>query len=72
MSKYTHHDYPPRDPLSNTPPPAHKIHSGDVLYVVRFDGLDPLLAWAMGSTTGHVTTAMWIDGELYVSDLPFE
>lgn len=29
-------------------------------------GLDPMLAWAMGSTTGHTTVAMWIDGELYI------
>jgi hypothetical protein len=42
------------------------VHSGDGIYIIRLDGLDPVLAFAMGSTTGHVTTALWIDGELYV------
>lgn len=42
------------------------VHSGDGLYIVRLDGLDPMLAFAMGSTTGHVTTALWMGGELYV------
>ena len=42
------------------------VHSGDALYVIRLDGLDPMLAYAMGSTTGHVTTALWIGGELFV------
>jgi hypothetical protein len=23
------------------------------------DGLDPMLAWTMGSTTGHTTVALW-------------
>jgi hypothetical protein len=27
-----------------------------------------MLAWAMGSTTGHTTVALWIDGELYVCE----
>jgi hypothetical protein len=35
---------------------------------MRLDGLDPMLAWAMGSSTGHVTMAMWIDDELYVCE----
>lgn len=42
------------------------IHSGDLFAILRLDGLDPMLAWAMGSTTGHVTAALRIDGELYV------
>jgi hypothetical protein len=25
-----------------------------------------MLAWAMGSTNGHVTSALWMDGQLYV------
>lgn len=57
-----------RDPLSNLPPPAEKIHSGDFFGIIRLDGLDPMLAWAMGSTTGHTTVALWIDGELYVCE----
>jgi len=34
------------------------IHSGDFLGIIRLDGLDPMLAWGMGSTTGHTAIAM--------------
>jgi len=30
------------------------------------DGLDPMLAWAMGSVTGHTVLALWIGGQLYI------
>ena len=36
-----------------------EIRSGDFFGIVRLDGLDPLLAWAMGSSTGHTTVALW-------------
>eukprot|EP00040_Diaphanoeca_grandis_P022923 m.123988 g.123988 ORF g.123988 m.123988 type:complete len:598 (-) comp29031_c0_seq1:23-1816(-) len=36
-----------------------EIRSGDFFGIVRLDGLDPMLAWAMGSTTGHTTVALW-------------
>jgi hypothetical protein len=45
-----------------------QINSGDFIGVIRLDGLDPMLAWAMGSHTGHTTIALWIDGELYVCE----
>jgi len=35
-----------------------QIQSGDFLGVIRLDGLDPMLAWAMGSVTGHTTVAL--------------
>jgi len=38
------------------------------LGVIRLDGLDPMLAWAMGSHTGHTAITLWIDGELYVCE----
>jgi hypothetical protein len=44
------------------------VHSGDFLGIIRLDGLDPMLAWAMGSATGHTTTALWIDGELFICE----
>jgi hypothetical protein len=66
MSKYAGFDMPPRDPSLNIIPDESEIKSGDTFYIIRLDGLDPLLAWAMGSTTGHVTTALWMDNELYV------
>lgn len=68
MSKYAHFDVVPRDPALNRIPDESEVKSGDSFYLMRFDGLNPLLAWAMGSTTGHVTTALWIDGELYVCE----
>ena len=34
------------------------VQSGDFLGVMRLDGLDPMLAWGMGSTTGHTLIAM--------------
>lgn len=44
------------------------IHSGDFLGVIRFDGLDPMLAWAMGSHTGHTTVALWEDEQLFIAE----
>jgi len=37
---------------------ASLINDGDFLGVIRLDGLDTVLAWAMGSTTGHTTIAL--------------
>jgi hypothetical protein len=48
--------------------PESAIQSGDFFGIMRLDGMDPMLAWAMGSTTGHVTTALWIGGQLYVCE----
>lgn len=48
--------------------PESEIQSGDFFGVMRLDGLDPMLAWAMGSTTGHATTALWMGGQLYVCE----
>ncbi|CAE7468277.1 unnamed protein product, partial [Symbiodinium natans] len=44
------------------------IRSGDFLGVLRLDGLDPMLAWGMGSHTGHTAVAIWEDGQLYVAE----
>lgn len=68
MAKYPRFVMEERDPLSNLPPPEHMVHSGDFFGVIRLDGLDPMLAWGMGSTTGHAVAALWIDGELYICE----
>lgn len=68
ITKYTGFPISERDPSLNRIPDESEVKSGDALYVMRLDGLNSMLAWAMGSTTGHVTTAMWIDGELYVCE----
>ena len=28
------------------------IHNGDTFHIMRLDGLDPMISWAIGSTTG--------------------
>ncbi|CAJ1334007.1 unnamed protein product [Effrenium voratum] len=45
-----------------------EIASGDFFGVIRLDGLDPMLAFGMGSHTGHTTVALWEDGQLYVAE----
>jgi len=46
--------------------PKTSFKSGDFLGIIRLDGLDPMLAWGMGSHTGHTAITMWVDNELYV------
>jgi hypothetical protein len=45
-----------------------EVKSGDFLGVIRLDGLDPMLAWAMGSHTGHTCICLWVDNVLYVAE----
>jgi hypothetical protein len=45
-----------------------EIQSGDFFGVIRFDGLDPMLAWAMGAHTGHTVVALWEDDQLYIAE----
>eukprot|EP00668_Euglena_longa_P046329 GGOE01062014.1.p1 GENE.GGOE01062014.1~~GGOE01062014.1.p1 ORF type:complete len:545 (+),score=114.45 GGOE01062014.1:132-1637(+) len=58
----------PRRRTSPTLPAEWEVDSGDVFGGMRLDGLDPMLAWAMGSSTGHLTTALRLDGKLYVTE----
>jgi hypothetical protein len=51
-----------------TPVDEKLIKSGDVLQVLKLDGLDPLIAWGTGGRTGHTTIAVWEDDELYVCE----
>jgi len=48
--------------------PVSQIKSGDFLGIIRLDGLDPMLAWGMGSHTGHTCITIWINGTLYVAE----
>lgn len=68
MDAYPHMTMSPRDASSNLPPPAEEVHSGDFFGIIRLDGLDPMLAWGMGSTTGHTTIAMWFEDGLYICE----
>jgi len=47
---------------------ASLIQSGDFFGITRPDGLDPMIIFGMGGTTGHTATALWIDDELYVCE----
>lgn len=33
---------------------------------MRLDGLDPMIMYGTGSHSGHTTTALRFDGELYI------
>ncbi len=44
------------------------VQSGDFFGIIRLDGLDPMLAWAMGSSTGHTAVAIRDGGDLYVAE----
>jgi hypothetical protein len=66
MKAYAGFDIKARDPSLNFDISEADVQSGDMFLVLRLDGLDPLLAWGMGSTNGHVTMALWMDGELFV------
>jgi len=48
--------------------PKTEVQSGDFLGIIRLDGLDPMLAWGMGSHTGHTAITLWVDNELYVCE----
>jgi len=68
MAKYPQFPMSERDESTNVIPDESEVQSGDFFGIIRLDGLDPMLAWGMGSTTGHTTMALWIDGELYVTE----
>eukprot|EP00494_Astrolonche_serrata_P030082 UN30349 len=69
LKKYVGIDMQPRN---NTGGPIiideTMVKSGDFFGIVRLDGLDTLLGWGMGSSTGHNTMAMWEDNQLYVME----
>ena len=66
LAKYPKFNVVPRDPKLNIEIPEKEIHSGDAFLIMRLDGLNPMIAYGMGSTTGHTTVALWIENELYV------
>jgi len=48
--------------------PAEMIKNGDTFDIMRLDGLDPMIAWAMGAATGHTAVALWKDDELFICE----
>jgi hypothetical protein len=47
---------------------ASDIGSGDFVGVTRMDGLDPMIIFGMGGTTGHTTVALWFSDGLYICE----
>lgn len=68
LTKYAQHFKMNERAVQSVPIDQSLINSGDFIGIMRLDGLDPMLAWAMGSATGHTTIAMRIDGELFVCE----
>jgi len=66
LKKYAGIDMPPRTGELNVDIPEETIQDGDFLGLIRLDGLDPMLAWAMGSATGHTAMALRFEGKLHV------
>jgi len=48
--------------------PDEMIKNGDTFNIMRLDGLDPMIAWAMGAATGHTAVAMWRNDELHICE----
>jgi len=44
------------------------IQSGDFFAITRFDGLDQIIEYGAGSRAGHCTTALWINGDLFICE----
>ena len=47
---------------------AEMIRNGDTFNIIRLDGLDLMIAWAMGAAKGHTAIAMWKDEQLHICE----
>ena len=54
----------PKDVPEIMPIDKNLVKNGDTFNIMRLDGLDPMIAWAMGSATGHTAIAMWKEDEV--------
>jgi len=68
MQNYTDFIYAPRGPIQNVNISTDQINSGDFFGITRLDGLDPMIIWGMGGTTGHTCVALWIGDQLNVCE----
>lgn len=48
--------------------PVEMIRSGDTFHIRRLDGISPIICWAMGGATGHMTVAVERDGVMQVCE----
>lgn len=44
------------------------IRSGDSFCILRLDGIDPMISWAMGSADGHHVVAIRREGKLMICE----
>lgn len=66
LRRYANLDFPKRTNTSMIKLDKSQIKTGDFFGVTRLDGVDQLIMMGTGSSLGHSTVAVWIDGELYV------
>lgn len=55
-------------PVNHVPLSEKDIHSGDVIAILRLDGLDPLIVWGLGGGSGHQAIALRINGVLNICE----
>ena len=59
------HEYEPR-PTTDVVPDESEVADGDMLCILRLDGLDPLINWGTGGNCGHSVMALRFDGVLHI------
>ena len=42
------------------------VQNGDTFDIMRLDGLDPMIAFAMGAATGHTAIALWKEKDVCI------
>lgn len=47
---------------------SSQIQSGDTFYILRLNGLEPMMAYGLGTQSGHVAVAVWREGQLFVCE----
>lgn len=66
LKKYAALDIKPRTGQLDIEIDPDTVQDGDFMGLMRLDGLDPMLQWAMGSSTGHTAMALRFNGKLHV------
>uniref|UniRef100_A0A7S0NDH2 Uncharacterized protein n=1 Tax=Hanusia phi TaxID=3032 RepID=A0A7S0NDH2_9CRYP len=67
LNKYANYEMKPVQSLASVDPSL--MRSGDMIGVVRLDGLDPLIMWGTGSHLGHTAVLMrGSNGSLFVCE----
>jgi hypothetical protein len=68
INGYTSFDFAPRTNGTIVNIDPSQISSGDFIGITRLDGLDPMIVWGQGGTTGHTAVALEINGELNICE----